>query len=103
MYVNIRRLLTNCAGAEAGPLDTYTPRAPDPSTRRSRRSSSLVYVEADPSAGKQDMHDAHHRTSSRRRRRLDPDHQVEVIEDAAPVDDYDMYDANGMRIRVREI
>jgi len=103
MSVNIHRLLTNHTGAEAGPLDTYTPQAPDPPTRRSRRSSSLVYVEADPSAGKQDMHDAPPRTSSRRRRRLDPDHEVEVTEDVAPVDDYDMYDANGMRIRVREI
>jgi len=54
--------------------------------------------------GKEVMHDSHPRSSSRHRRKLHRDSEVEVMEeDATPPDDYDMYDNNGMRIRVREI
>lgn len=80
------------------------PSAPSPpAPRHLRRSSSLEYVDvpAGASAGKGGMRDAHPRSS--RRRRQESDAESEALEGAAPAEDYDMYDNDGMRVRVREI
>lgn len=93
--------LIRLSGAEAGPLNAYLPLTSNPPAPDRRRSSPLSYGEV---GGKEVMHDSHPRSSSRHRRKLHRDSEVEVIEeDATPPDDYDMYDNNGMRIRVREI
>ena len=99
-----RKQDTDCfTGAESGPINPYLPTAPSPPPQRRRRSSSLAYVDAtiDGSA-KDGYHETHARSSSRRRRRSEAEPEVSG-EDAASLDDYDMYDRNGMRVRVREI
>lgn len=90
--------LTRDAGAEAGPLDPYRPPVPSPPAPRRRRSSSLGYVEADADLSAEREHP---RSSSRHRRRLEA--ESEAVDDRNPADDYDMYDNDGMRVRVREI
>ncbi|KAK5940479.1 hypothetical protein PMZ80_006894 [Knufia obscura] len=85
-------------GAEAGPLDPYRPPVPSPPAPRRRRSSSLGCVEADADLSAEREHP---RSSSRHRRRLEA--ESEAVDDRNPADDYDMYDNDGMRVRVREI
>lgn len=79
--------------------------APDTPVGHRRRSSSLGYVDATrderPEKTTRD-HDEHPRSSSRRRRRLHTD-EVKVSEELPPADDYDWYDKDGMKVRVREI
>lgn len=48
------------------------------------------------------MQDAHPRSSRRGRWILEADSEV-TEKHTAPADDYDMYDNDGMRVRVREI
>lgn len=93
------------SGAESGPLHPYVPPAPSPPDHRSRRSSSLGYVDVitkGPLREDDHRHDRERRSSSRRRKRLPIDEEGGE-EAGPPPDDYYTYDEDGMRVRVREI
>ena len=93
------------AGAESGAQRGYIdmPHVPDAPVRYQSRSSHPPYPMEQPSrsmpvdSGRPSQRE---RSTSRGRRRSSNRHSTK---DTAPVDDYDWYDADGMKVRVREI
>lgn len=81
-------------------------RAPSLSDHRRRRSSSLAYVDSvELDKHESRNHDRHELYSDRRRRKGSVPEGYRTIEkeEEGLIDDYDWYDKNGMRVRVREI
>lgn len=102
--MRVRTQVTNIAGAESrlrGPLL----RAPSP-PRPLRRSSSSVRIisehDRDSSGEKREEYRSRSRASDRDRNRSEAEGR-RYGRGCPPVDDYDWYDEDGMRVRVREI
>ena len=93
-------LLTLDEGAESGALPPHMPPVPMPPTRM-RLSSSSGHADAS-AEDNVDIHDKRARSSSRRKRALAVGDGTHTY-DGDPADDYDWYDSNGMKVRVREI
>lgn len=79
------------------------PAAPSPPVNHTRRPSAPAYVTSSSDGSASELHNRRAEPSSKRSKNKLLSREVPSSTEEVPADDYDWYDANGMRVRVREI